>query len=227
MKLAVIMYVCQRFVVFYSFFFFISSLLCLWFLHANGSRMYNAFLMVRKCNRAVKPAQLYLCPKAHQMKLYSQCPKAEWRNFFSRTQNMSTCVDTDWPLSISASSEGHQCDGRQHNLRFNYGLKTVLQMRLLIFWDQKSHQLSKQEGDGWTPDTIEWHFQGVMLFYYSPHFTHAVALRRAQHFSKAQMGFKAQPVTRRTICLMLYEVRCDYIGCVSNTSPPTKGHKWK
>lgn len=39
------------------------------------------------------------------------------------SQGFKIFMNTDQPLSICASSRGHQHHGK-HNLRFNYGLKT-------------------------------------------------------------------------------------------------------
>lgn len=121
-------------------------------------------------------------------------------NFFSRTQTTSTYADTDRPLSISASSYGPRCGGRQHNLRFNYGLKTVFN---ILRPKMTVTQLLTTLND------ISREIFFFFSFLYSPLF-YSAALCRSQHLSKAQMGYKAHYVTSRTVCLMLCRVTtCD------------------
>lgn len=97
--------------------------------------MYKAFLMAKKeqwrfqtCSRDY----LYHLKHTKWNDILSNVPNVYlgenlWKNF-SRNQNTSTWMDTDWHLSSSASSDGPWYDGRQHNLRFNYGLKNGLHM---------------------------------------------------------------------------------------------------
>lgn len=137
---------------------------------------------------------------------------------FSWNQNTSTRMDTDWHLSSSASSDGPWYDGRQHNLRFNYGLKNVL--HILRPKITQTQQTRRRPFNSW------WHWMTFFLnflFMCIAHILLKVLLRVGPSIStRNKLVVKAQHVTIGTICLMSCNVWCGHMWCVSNKSPSTK-----
>lgn len=176
--------------------------------------------MVRTNNRNVNLFSRLFMLRCTPNEISSITSQSWMKELFSQGLEIINMYGRKLTSSITASSDRHWCDGRQHNLRFNYGLKTVLQLLLNIL----RPKITPTQQTGRRPLKLHLKDQGDMLFYYfyyySPHFIHAV-LCRSQHLSETQMCFKAQYVTRRTVCLMLCKVWCDYVWCVSNRSPST------
>lgn len=103
--------------------------------------------------------------------------------FFSRTVNTSTCIDThtDRPPSISASSAGHQCYSRQYNLRFTFCLKTTLQLLLNTLRPKNNKTPTQQTGrrllnSWWYSMTFQGRCVFFILFNHGLYFINAVAL---------------------------------------------------
>lgn len=122
-----------------------------------------------------------------------------------------TPTHTDRPLSISASSDGHQCYRRQYHLRFTFCLKTILQL-LLKTLRPKKNPPTQQTGrrllnSWWYSMTFQGRCVCVGVFF----FFEIVAYILLK-YTNAQMGFQAQCVTRTIINIDWYG-ECDVTTC--------------
>lgn len=135
-------------------------------------------------------SRLFVSPEAHQMKWYPLVhPKCVfgWKIWIcshgiKTHQQGWTQIDT-WAVLLLQMDLGTMAGS------ITSGLTTAWRM-YFIFWDQKSHRPSKQEGGRSTHDNTE-----LLFFFffnvYIPHFAQAAAPWRSQHLNKEHIGFKS------------------------------------